>query len=163
MFLPWFGLGGEAAEAVEQAQQVAEEFGIGGDAPDTDANAFQSFEVIDLVLLAAAVVAIGLAVAALTGAGPLPPAANAVAVGLGALGALLVLYRLIDPPDAFGSLPSVPGFEVEVSRKIGAFLGLIAAAAVALGGWLAMLEEEGSRPGPAGAGTAPTPPPATGP
>jgi hypothetical protein len=139
MFLPWFRLGGEAGEAVEQAQQVAEQFGVPGvPIVDTEANAFESFALIDLVLLAAAVTAIGLAVAAMIGAGDLPPAAGTAATGLGALAALLVLYRLIDPPDVF---EVVPGFQIEVERKLGAFLGLIAAAAVAAGSWMAMQEE----------------------
>ena len=45
------------------------------------------------------------------------------------LSTVLVLYRIIDPPADCAA------------REFGVFLGLIAAAAVAFGGWLAMQEE----------------------
>lgn len=58
----------------------------------------------------------------------------------GALAVLIVLFRLLLPPD--GGID-----ELEVSRKIGVFLGLIAAAGVAFGGYTAM-NERGSGTGP---------------
>ncbi len=142
MFLPWFGIGGVAGEALEQAQDL-------GFAPDvsTSANAWQSFDVIDLVLLLTAIAAIGIAVAAMMAQTvALPIAASAITAGLGILSTVLVAYRLLDPPS-------------DASRKFGAFLGLIAAAGVAYGGWLAMEEERTFTDQAPAAGEAPPPPP----
>jgi hypothetical protein len=143
MFLPWFGIGGVAGEAIEQAQDL-------GFAPDvsTSANAWESFDVIDLVLLLTVIAAVGVAVAAMMAQTvAMPIAASAITAGLGILSTVLVAYRLLDPP-------------YDASRKFGAFLGLIAAAGVAYGGWLAM-QEEGSTftDQVPGTGEAPPPPP----
>jgi hypothetical protein len=105
MFLDWFGAG------------------IVG------ANAWESFQVIDLVLLLTAIVSVGLAAAtAAAQTVALPVATSAITAGLGILSTLLVLYRIIDPP-------------FELTREFGVFLGLIACAGVAVGGWLSMQEE----------------------
>ena len=91
----------------------------------------------------------------------LPVAASAITAGLGILGTLFVLYRVIDPVE-------------DLSREYGLFLGLVAVAGIAFGGWLAMQEEgttfggEADRLGGGGAapGTgppAPPPPPSSGP
>ena len=66
----------------------------------------------------------------------------------GGLGVLLVLFRLLDLPTPDG------GGGVDFSRKFGIFLGLIAAAGVAYGGWRANAEA------PAGSTPAAAPPPA---
>lgn len=143
MFVSWFGAGdGPGVELAEAA-------GF-----DTSANAWQSFGFIDLVLLVTVIVSVGLAVATATARTvALPVAASAITAGLGILATILVLYRIIDPPE-------------EASREIGVFLGLIAAAGVAVGGWLSM-EEEGTTFGSAaeqardrfgGGGPAPPPP-----
>jgi multidrug transporter EmrE-like cation transporter len=149
MFLPWFGLPGVAEEALEQ---------LGGvEVGDTTANAWESFDFIDLVLLLAVIAGIGLAVlAAAQSSVQLPVAASAIAAGLGILGTLLVLYRIIDPVE-------------EASRKYGLFLGLIAVVGIAVGGWLAMQEEGTSFGGEAdrvsgsgGPGAGPPPPSSSG-
>jgi hypothetical protein len=57
-----------------------------------------------------------------------PPAGSSVATGLGAAALVCVLYRLIDPP--------ADGVDLE----IGAWLGLVAAAGITLGGFLGMQE-----------------------
>jgi hypothetical protein len=74
-----------------------------------------------------------------------------VLLALGALAVLVILYRLIDTP-APGDLPDA----VDVSRKIGLFIGLIGAAGVAYGGWRSNVETPHARP----AAAAPPPPPA---
>ena len=64
-----------------------------------------------------------------------PVAGSAVAAGFGGLALVLVAYRLVNPPGGGG-----------VDLQTGAWLGLIAAAGVALGGYLGM-QEAGDRPG----------------
>jgi len=136
-------------------------------------NAWDWLDVIPIILLIAIVAAVGVAVVRLTDAVFEPAISmNAVVAVLGAICFLLILYRIISPPDS--------GFsEVSVSPAIGIFLGLIAAAGIAFGGYRAMQEEgvtfgdvadrlgSGGR-GPAGhggprapGGTPPPPPSAT--
>lgn len=164
MFLPWFGF--DLGDAFDDAFQFEEGLGFATPETDTNFNAWESFGFIDIVLTITALFA---AATALAGAAArsvaMPVATSAITAGLGILSTLLVLYRVIDPVD-------------EASRKIGLFLGLIAAAGVAVGGWLAMQEEgtsfgeqarqAGDRPGgpgagppppPGGTGTVPPPPP----
>lgn len=103
------------------------------------ADAWQAFHFVDVVLLVVAMSALGLA---LLGASQselgLPVASSAIVTSLGVLAIVLVLIRLIDPPEV-----GVAAFEpnVEVSRKIGVWLGLITSIGVAVGGYLAMQEE----------------------
>jgi multisubunit Na+/H+ antiporter MnhF subunit len=125
-------------------------------------NAWESFSFIDIILLITVLAAVAVAVIRLTDALVEPPVSvNAVVAILGAISVLLIVYRIIDPPD-FGV--DVSGFDVGPS--IGVFLGLIAAAGIAYGGYRAMQEEGtgfgdlgdqfSSRGGP-GAGAPPPP------
>jgi hypothetical protein len=134
------------------------------------ANAWQSFGVIDLILFITIVVAVGLAVMkANQQSVNLPVAASALVAGLGILSVLLILFRIISPPDFGSGGVSIDG--LSHTRKIGAFLGLIASAGIAYGGYLAM-QEEGTTfsgqadrlqnrggPGSGGGTDAPPPPP----
>jgi hypothetical protein len=117
MFLKWFsvpGVGGDIAGA----------FGV-----DTSISAWQAFDFIDIVLFLAVIAGVGLMVLAATQSNvQLPVAASALTAGLGILGTLFVLYRVIDPPSG-------------LDRSYGLFLGLIAVAGIAFGGWIAMQEE----------------------
>jgi hypothetical protein len=152
----WFSFGGEVGEV---AQQQAEQLGIEVPEVDTsvDFNAFESFDFIDLILLLTVIAGVGLAVlAASNRAVGLPVAASAITAGLGILSVILILFRIIDPPG-------------ETDREIGVWLGLLAAAGVAIGGWIAM-QEEGTSFGDArdqlgdrfgGRGGEPPPPPPT--
>jgi hypothetical protein len=158
MFLSWFGGSIEVEGVGEVDLGLAEAVGV-----DTTFNAWQSFDFIDIMLLVTLIVAVGLAVMSAAGSSVnLPVAASALTAGLGILSTLLILYRIIDPP--FGA-----------GREFGVYLGLIAAAGVAIGGWLAMQEEgvsfagDGDRYGdryggepPAGGPPPPPPPPAAG-
>lgn len=132
MFLGWYGLGGPADELIEQAQQAAEQLGVEGpEEADTTANAWESFDIIDLVLLLAVIVAVAFAAVELTGASvSLPVALSTLTAGIGALAFLLVLYRIINPPG-----------EGDIDREIGIFLGLLATAGITAGGYLGMQEE----------------------
>lgn len=147
MFLPWFGLGGELGDAFDQAQEL----GLAPDV-DTNANAWQAFGFIDIVLFVTVIVAVAFGVAAAMAQNvALPVAASAITSGLGILSLVLIAYRLLDTPS-------------DSSRKFGVFLGLIAAAGVAYGGWVGM-QEEGTSFGDqvdraqGGGGAEPPPPP----
>jgi hypothetical protein len=86
------------------------------------------------------------------------PLSTATAV-LGAVSAIIILIYIISPPGvpAFGA----QSINVDLGRKIGCWLGLISAALVAAGGYLAM--QEGAAPSrsrgraPGGPGEAPPP------
>ena len=133
MFFGWYGAPDVVDEAVEQAQQAAEALGV--DAPgveeaDTTVNAWESFDFTDLILFLAVIVSVGLAAMTLMGSSAsLPVAGSALTCGIGALAFLFVLYRTIDPP--------ADGLE----REIGLWLGLLATAGIAVGGYLGMQEE----------------------
>jgi hypothetical protein len=113
----WFGFGGTIDTGIGSVE-------IGG-----GFNAWQSFDFIDIVLMLAIIAAV--AVAAMSAYGTsanLPVAGSAIVAGLSALGTVLILYRIIDPPSG-------------ADREIGVFLGLIASAAMTYGAWEAMQEE----------------------
>jgi hypothetical protein len=109
------------------------EFSVGG-----SENAWGSYGFIDIVLFITVVAAVGLALisASQTEVG-LPVAASSVVAGLGILSVVLIIISIISPPD-FGA-SDVSG--IDHTRKIGVWLGLIAAIGVAYGGWRAMQEE----------------------
>lgn len=122
---------------------------------DTGVNAWTAFSFIDIVLFLTALAAIALAVIAATRTSVnLPVALSAVVAGLGILSVLLILFRIISPPDG-----GAGDFGIDVGRSIGVFLGLIAASGVAAGGWLAMQEEGATFTDRPTGGTAPPPPP----
>ncbi|HEY8525809.1 MAG TPA: hypothetical protein VIL48_12630 [Acidimicrobiales bacterium] len=67
----------------------------------------------------------------------------------GVLAAGLVLMKLLLGED----VPDVPGVDIDVSRSLGIFIGLLAAAGLALGGYLEWQEEKKG----GGGSSAPTP------
>ena len=129
-------------------------------------NAFGSYGFIDIVLLITCIAAVGLLLLSASQAEmSLPVAASAIVAGLGILSVVLIIISIISPPD-FGG---VSGSGIDHTRKIGVWLGLIAAAVLTYGGWRAMQEEGTSfgaqadrfrGPGPdEGPSTGPPPPP----
>ncbi len=128
-------------------------------------SAWDALDVIPIILLIAIVAAVGVAVVRLTDADFEPSISmNSVVAILGGISVLLILYRIISPPDS--------GFSgVDVSPAVGIFLGLIAAAGITYGGYRAMQEEgasfgeigdrmgSGGRGGTGGSGPTPPPPP----
>ena len=122
-------------------------------------NAWDTMEIIRFILLLTALAGVGLAIAAITQSDVnMPVAASAIATGLGILSVILVAFRIISPPD--GGL----GDLIDVGRSIGVFLGLIASAGVAYGGWVAMQEEGtsfGARRTDSAATRRPPPPPSS--
>jgi hypothetical protein len=105
-------------------------------------SAWQAFSFIDIILLITAICAVGLALIAATQSEMgLPVAASTIVAGIGILAVVLVLIKLIDPPGS-GSVTTVLGtVNVDVTRKIGVWLGLLASIGVAVGGYMAMQEE----------------------
>lgn len=109
MFLSWFNFGFETE------------------------NAWEALHFISSILFLTIVASLGVALMKVTDRdlGDIP--GGLVILVLGALSVVLILFRLIDPV-------STPGFEggsTSASVEAGAFLGLIAAAGVAVGGYLA--------------------------
>jgi hypothetical protein len=150
MFLfKWFGISAGGA------------FG-GGEA---SFNAWESFSFIDIVLFITILVAIGGALMTANAQSVNTPVAiSAITTGLAIISLLLILFRIISPPD-FGAGDFGLDDAIDTSRKIGVFLGLIATAGIAYGGWKAM-EEEGTsfqhqadRVQNRGGGDPPPPPP----
>jgi hypothetical protein len=131
-------------------------------------NAWGSYGFTDIVLFVTALAAIGLALLAASDAEVgLPVALSAIVTALGILSLILVIISIISPPD-FGV--NVSGTGIDHERKIGVWLGLIAVAAVTVGGFLSMQEEgtsfggevdrfRGGSGGTGGPGAGPPPPP----
>jgi hypothetical protein len=102
-------------------------------------DAFKAFHDWVLFFLLFAAFA-GMALALVGAAGSrvdLPVALSAITTALGVIGFVILLIYLISPPSY-----SVSGFgSASLDRKVGIWLGLIATAGVALGGYMAMQEE----------------------
>ncbi len=157
MFFDWFGV------------KISGVPGFSGDVSGSGGgSAWDALDVIPIFLMLAIVVAIGVALIRLTDADLEPPVSlNAIVAALGGLAVLLILYRIVSPPD-FGSFG---GVSVDATLKFGIFLGLIAAAGIAYGGYSAMREEGASFGGEADrlsggggqppAGGPPPPPPSS--
>jgi hypothetical protein len=117
-FLPWFGVSGAVT--------------VGGTTIGGSQN-FSLWEIenpLDIYLLIVILVALVPAVLALMGDGADAPMASMAAALLGGVGTLLILYQVFDTPGI-------------TDRKIGLFLGLIACAGIAVGGYLSMQETSG--------------------
>jgi hypothetical protein len=123
MFFPWYGASANIGNIASGS---------------VNASAWQAFSFIDILLFLVVVVAVGLTVARAMGSMPagLPAPPGLIVVGAGAFAVLLILFRLISTPGP----DSTFGVEVDISRKIGIFLGLIAAGGITFGGWTAMNE-----------------------
>lgn len=108
---------------------------------ETGISGFGAFDVIDLLLVFLAAAGIALAIIQATRDSPaLPVAAAVLTIPAGILGTLLVLYRIVNEPG--------PDEFVEV--RAGAYLGLLATAALTAGAWLSLADEHvrGVPPGP---------------
>lgn len=101
-------------------------------------TAWDALDNIPIFLLITIVAVLAVAALRLTDSTYEPPfPANIAVVVLGAISALLILYRIIDPPGG----GSFGGFSVDVSPTFGIFISLIAAAGIAYGGYRGMQEE----------------------
>ena len=130
MFLPWYGVDSVGG------------FEVGG----VDANAWEAFSFIDILLFLVAVVVVGLVIVQMAESTPdlpAPPAQIIMIAGVVAL--VLIVFRLLFTPDLDSSAIDI---DVDLGRKIGVFLGLIAAAGIAYGGWRATQESATTSPTP---------------
>jgi hypothetical protein len=156
MFFTWFGV------------EVSGSTGISGEVPGAGGSAWDALEFIPIILVITIVVALINVFLRLSDSEYEPPVSMNVAVTvLGGLSVLLVLFRIVDPP-SFGSFG---GVSVDGTLELGIFLGLLASAGIAYGGYKAMQEEgstfsgtadklsSGGSPPPPSAGTPPPPPP----
>ena len=97
---------------------------------EQDATAWQSFSVTDLVMAAAVIAALSVAVAVLFRISvSYPVAGSTVTTLFGGLALIVITYRIINPPGSG-----------DVDRAIGAWLCLLAAAGITIGGYLGMQE-----------------------
>lgn len=126
MFFSWWGAPDVNVDLGELGGDINLSTGV-----ETSLNAWQAASFLDLIWGLTAILGVTLAALAMTQTQHnLPIALSAVVAGLGILTTVTILYRLIDTP-------------FDLTRKFGVFLGLIAAGALAYGGWKAM-EEEGT-------------------
>jgi drug/metabolite transporter (DMT)-like permease len=94
-------------------------------------SAVSTFTVIDVLLALLAVLAMTLAVLQAAQDSPAKPVgAGVLVVTFGLVGVLLVLYRMIDEPNADAG-----------SLSWGAYLGLASTLAITVGGWLSIANE----------------------
>jgi hypothetical protein len=122
-------------------------FGIEG----FTADAWESFEYISSVLSITIVVTLGVVAVRARGRSLGDIRGESLIVVLGAISTILVLYRIINPID-------------NTDRKVGLWLGLIAAAGISVGGYLASQAETMGRSrerlrDDVGRGRPPSPPP----
>jgi hypothetical protein len=107
---------------------------------DRGQDAWQALEVIPLFLMLAIVVAVGAALLRVLGSSwkpAIPPGAAVFVLGL--LAALLILIRMISPPELAPS--ALAGAEFPTSLQLPIFVALVAALGIAYGGWRAMGQE----------------------
>jgi hypothetical protein len=147
MFFDWF---------------TAEVSGGGSFSASEGGSAWDALDNIPIFLVITIVAALGVVALRLSDSTFEPPvSANAIVAVLGAISALLILYRIIDTPGEGGSFA---GVTVDISPAFGIFLGLIAAAGITFGAYRAMQEEGASFSdfGNLGGGDSSSPPPPPG-
>jgi hypothetical protein len=116
LLLPWYGRDTDIAGAV-----ITETW-----------TAWQTLPVVTVLLFAIAAVAIAVPAARLLRSTPASFRGDRLLVVLGALGLLLVLFRLIDMP--IPDIDLVQGDHADSSRGPGVLLALLATAGIAYGG-----------------------------
>jgi hypothetical protein len=139
MFLPWYGVDAQFANV-----SVSE-----------SANAWETLSFIDVLLFVIAAIAIALPLARSSGALPADVPGPLLVLVAGALGVLLVLFRIVDIPAP--DLPALAEDSIDFEREIGLFLGLLATAGIAYGGWRANMERPGGPAPPVATPPAETP------
>jgi hypothetical protein len=122
LFLKWYGVDiGQAFGAFANSVEV-----------DTSVSAWKAFDFTDILLFLVVLVTVALVALQASGSSlRVPVSKSAIIAALGAIATVWVLWRLINEP----------GPNKLVDLKIGAYLGLLFAAGIALGGWRAMQDE----------------------
>jgi hypothetical protein len=160
MFFTWFGV------------EVSDSNGLSSSVPGAGGSAWDALDFIPIVLVIAIVVALVNVFLRLSDSAYEPPVSMNVAVAvLGGLSTLLVLFRIVFPPN-FGEFG---GVSVDATLSLGIFLGLVTAAGIAYGGYRGMQEDgvtfsdtadrlssrggPGGNPPPPPSSTPPPPPP----
>ncbi len=153
MLLPWYGSSASSNSPVRGLQVAG-----------TSTSGWETFTVQRwLWLLTIAGTLTVVAAVALGRRLELPFRQSAIASALGGLTTVCIFYRIIHHPAGAGG---VPGFGFSYGIKYGIWLGLLAAIAIAVGGYLGLREEAlasaeaGPRPD---AGATPATPPTTSP
>ncbi|HJZ34996.1 MAG TPA: hypothetical protein VJ204_01890 [Solirubrobacterales bacterium] len=129
MFFDWFGIGVHGSVATGELNLF-----------DRGQNAWEALEVIPLFLMLAIVVAVGATLLRLSGSEwkpAIPPAAAVFVLGL--LASLLILIRMISPPEIGPA--ALQGFAFDTTLDLPIFVALVAALGIAYGGWRAMGQE----------------------
>lgn len=122
MFLPWYSPNAQLGLAAAAA----------GHRLDQSFSAWEAFGILDILLLATALAAIGAAVLAGTQRSvALPLAAGVVVTALAVFVTVLVLYRLVNEPLGPDSVTDI---------RFGAYVGLALCAVIAAGGFTSMQE-----------------------
>jgi hypothetical protein len=109
-------------------------------------DAWYSYDFTAIVLFVSAVAGIVLALSAIGlallggSARKTPTIAGSIVAGLGMLSVILVVISIISPPNLAPGDLSGPG--IDQTRKLGVWLGLAAAAGIALGGSMTVQERE---------------------
>jgi hypothetical protein len=127
-FFKWYGYSSNAPSIA--GVNVSSSYSIDG------WHAFQNSRWIWIITIIVALGAVAIASGALELKSPVQ--LGVLVAGLGALSTLTILYRIVHHPTASASFGS---FHASVGIKIGIWLGLIAAAAITYGGYLAMQDE----------------------
>jgi hypothetical protein len=108
-------------------------YSAGGD----NATAWQAFSAVDLFIAAAAAAGLSVGICIVFRISvSYPVAGSTVATLFGVVALLLIAYRLVNPPGT------------DLDLEFGAWLGLVAAAGVTIGGYLGIQEESGPRAAP---------------
>ena len=160
-FFKWYGV----------SSNVSSFAGVNVNVSKSGWSVFTNSRWIWLLTIIVAIGAVVVVAAQLKLETPVKP--SVLIAGLGALSTILILYRIIHHPTASAS---VGNFHASAGIKIGIWLGLIAAAGVTYGGYLAMGDEgtslaevreqasgaigglSGSSPGSSGGSAAAAPP-----
>ncbi len=105
-------------------------------ASGSDVTAWQAFSVTDIFLAAAAVMGLSVAVCVLFRISvSYPVAGSSVAAGFGAVAAVLIVIKMLNPPGSG-----------DLSIEIGAWIGLVSAIAITVGGYMGMQPLKAPKP-----------------
>ena len=117
LFLPWYGVDVE----------------IAGFSASESASGWEALGFIDILLFLVAVAAIAIVAARAAGALPADVPGSLILLAGGGLAVLLILFRIVDIPA--GDIPEQAEDSIDLARKVGIFIALVAAAAITYGGW----------------------------